>query len=85
MAARQMCFVCQVMLNSGFSDELSVKFDQALRRFEAACQQELAAGTEAPVWPGEETTADISTADTSDETDVTAADERRRRYLNVMR
>jgi len=80
MAARQMCFVCQVMLNSGFSDELSVKFDRALQRFEAACQQDLAVGAETPVWPAED-----SSAGSPDEAETASTDEPRRRYFHVMR
>lgn len=47
MAARQVCFVCQVMLNDGFSDQLSVRFNQALRRFDEVMQAELAERTAA--------------------------------------
>ncbi len=47
MAARQVCFVCQRMLNEGFSDELSVRFNQALRRFDDTMQAELAERTAA--------------------------------------
>jgi hypothetical protein len=43
LAARQMCFVGQMMLNTGFTEELSVKFDQALRRYDIACRDDLAA------------------------------------------
>ena len=41
-AARQMCFACQVMLNEGFSDRMTVRFKQALQRFDAACREDLA-------------------------------------------
>ncbi len=51
MAARQMCFVAQVMLNEGFSDELSVRFDQAMHRYDTACREDLAAEAEQQSWP----------------------------------
>lgn len=51
MAARQMCFVCQVMLNEGFSDELSVRFDQSAHRYDEACREDLTRELSAPAWP----------------------------------
>ncbi len=53
MAARQMCFVAQVMLNEGFSDELSVRFDQAVHRYDAACREDLAVEAQRPSWPSD--------------------------------
>ncbi|HHQ15020.1 MAG TPA: hypothetical protein ENK16_08310 [Chromatiales bacterium] len=50
MAARQMCFVAQVMLNEGFSDELSVRFNQAMHRYDTACREDLAVA-EQQSWP----------------------------------
>lgn len=79
LAARQMCFICQMMLNTGFSDDLSVKFDQAVRRYDIACRDDLSS-LEQSTWPDE--TADPSF-------DPEATDEMKakstRRYFKVLR
>ena len=41
LAARQMCHVCQLMLNEGYSDAQAVRFTQALQRFDEACREGL--------------------------------------------
>jgi len=80
VAARQMCFSCQMMLNTGFSDELSVKFDQAVRRYDVACRDDLA-NLEQSSWPGGETTQQPFDPEATDESTVSS----RRRYFNVTR
>lgn len=80
LAARQMCFVCQMMLNSGFSDELSVKFHQAVRRYDIACRDDLAQ-LEQSHWPGGETTQQPFDPESTDK----VPDTPRRRYFNVLR
>jgi hypothetical protein len=42
IAAQQMCSLCQRMLNSTLTEELSVKFEQAVRRYDVACRDDLA-------------------------------------------
>lgn len=79
-AARQMCFNCQMMLNSGFSDELSVKFDQAVRRYDLACQDDLA-DIEQAAWPGDETTQKLIDAEETNEKKESSS----RRYFKVER
>ena len=37
-----MCFLCQKMLNSTLTEDLSVRFDQAVRRYDVACRDDLA-------------------------------------------
>jgi len=80
LAARQMCFVCQMILNTGFTDELSVKFDQAVRRYDVACRDDLA-NLEQPSWPGSETAQQPFDPEATDE----ATGVPRRSYFNVLR
>lgn len=80
LAARQMCFVCQKMLNSGFSDELSVKFDQSARRYDVACRDDLA-NMELTSSPGSGSPQPSFDPDSTDE----VPDTLRRRYYNVLR
>lgn len=80
LAARQMCFTCQMMMNTGFTDELSVKFDQAVRRYDVACRDDLA-NLEQSSWPGGETTQQVFDPDATEETTMAS----RRRYFNVLR
>ena len=42
LAAQQMCFICQKMLNSTLTEELAGKFEQAVRRYDVACRDDLA-------------------------------------------
>jgi hypothetical protein len=80
LAARQMCFACQMMLNSSFSDELSVKFDQAIRRYDVACRDDLA-NLEQPSWPGGETTRQPFDPEATEESTMAS----RKRYFKVLR
>ena len=50
LAAKQMCFVCQQMLHDGFSDEMYVRFNQALQRFDGATEEDLKTITSDPNW-----------------------------------
>lgn len=88
MAARQVCFVCQVMLNEGFSDELSVRFNQALRRFDEVMQAELAERT-AAISRGDCIEADTvpleEPPDRRREDPGGATSSERPRYFNVLR
>ncbi|UCG74285.1 MAG: hypothetical protein JSV45_07930 [Chromatiales bacterium] len=80
LAARQMCFTCQMLMNTGFSDELSVKFDQAVRRYDVACRDDLA-NLEHSSWPGGETTRQVFDPEATEE----ATGSSRRRFFNVLR
>ncbi len=50
VAAKQMCFVCQQMLHEGFSDEMYVRFNQALQRFDLATEADLKTISSDPNW-----------------------------------
>ena len=50
LAAKQMCFVCQQMLHEGFSDEMYVRFNQALQRFDLATEVDLKTISSDPNW-----------------------------------
>jgi len=81
LAARQLCFICQVMLNEGFSDSLSVKFNQNLQRYEESCREDLAAEAQRPSWPPEPD-AGPAAADAGASANSTVA---RRQYFHVLR
>ncbi len=79
MPARQMCFVCQRMLNDGFSDELEVRFSQAVARFESACQDELLGDLDMPVAPA------TASLEAESEHGHEAHEPAQRRYFSVSR
>lgn len=85
LAARQVCFLCQVMLNEGFSDSLSVKFMQSLGRFEDGVRADLAAEADGRAWPPAPVTPTGPGRLPVADPDAAGNSGSRRQYFNVLR